>query len=150
MPDDDPDITARKEAALEREGLSLHEHSVRMGPFSRRLLATLRLSLCNATELAQYEAGARAEEPGSSRLEREIYTTLRVTLDGLLSELHQAQDDHAAAANDDPEILAESDQDQADDDDITETRRLALAYKRRYEEVLNSALEEIEKALAKL
>lgn len=156
MPDDD--LVARKEALMEREGLSLHEHSVRRGPLSRRLLATLRLCLSNAAELAAYEAGARPEEAsGSVRLEREVYTTVRVTLDGLLSELQEAHDGGGAQSDDDdeardPEVLEESDQgtDGGDEGGVTETRRLALAYRGRYEEVLMAAQEEVEKAVAQL
>lgn len=156
MPDDD--LVARKEALMEREGLSLHEHSVRRGPLSRRLLATLRLCLSNAAELAAYEAGARPEEAsGSVRLEREVYTTVRVTLDGLLSELQEAHDEGGALSGDDdddardPEVLEDSDQGTGGGEGgVTETRRLALAYRGRYEEVLMAAQEEVERAVAQL
>lgn len=160
MPDDD--LVARKEALLERAGLSLHEHSVRRGPLSRRLLATLRLCLSNAEELAAYERGAAPEEAsGSARLEREIYTTLRVMLDGLLSEAQEAREANAAGEEEeeegeegerDPEVLEESDQGdgEGEGEAVTETRRLALAYRARYEEVLGAALDQVEQAVSAL
>lgn len=151
MPDDN--LTERKEAVLAREGLSLHEHSVRCGPLSRRLLATLRLCLCNAAELEAYEkSSARPEEKATPRLEREIHTAIRIAVEGLLSELEQAAEDAAADAEmseHDEEVLDTAEQDEGDDT-VTETRRLALTYKARYEEVLRSALAQVTAALERL
>lgn len=157
MPDDD--LTERKEALLQREGLTLHEHSVRRGPLSARLLATLRISLCNATELASFEEGAtKPFEAASKRLEKEIHTTLKVTIESLLAELAQAgESDDEPMLERDEEVLEESDDGRKErdgdadaDGEVTETRRLALAYKARYAEVLNSALQQANDALTKL